>query len=118
MSCSIKKSGNIILTTSAGVLGSIYDEIMQILYEKNLTPNSQVDLFLEKLEECSFTLGGTPIDITNIFTKSKNIEQLLDVFTPAINRIKSKLINSVFEDLIKLNLELINYKEELESQGK
>lgn len=117
MSCSIKKNGQIIFRSSVSIFESLYHEIKELLTAENLKTNSEFDIFIEKLDETTFTLGGTSIDIAEIFNNSKNLELLINLLEKSIIKLKPQIRDFVLKDLLDFYFELKKYKEELETEG-
>lgn len=117
MSCSIEKNGQIIFRSSISIFESLYHEIKELVTVENLKTNSEFDIFMEKLDETTFTLGGTTIDIAEIFNNSKNLKILMDLLERSIIKLKPQIRDFVLKDLWNFYGELDKYKEELEAQG-
>ena len=118
MAGSIFKNKVEVFRSSVGVLECLYNEMNDVVEQEEVETNEEFDRFMEKLEETSFTLGGTLIDIQRIFTQSKNLDLLITLVERAIYVLRSQVREYVVEKLWKFHAELIKYKEELEAAGK
>ena len=118
MAASIFKNKVEIFRSSVSIFECLYHEMNDVVEQEGVETNEEFDRFMEKLEETSFTLGGTLIDIQRIFTQSKNLDLLITLVERAIYVLRSHVREHVIENLWKFHAELIKYQEELKAQGK
>ena len=118
MSCTIELKDKTILETSVGVFESLFHEFNNLKEKENLQINKEFELFMEKIDNAIFTLGGVCIDIEKIFHNSNNLELVIFLLEITINKIKYELRDRAIENLWKFHGELVKYKEELEALDK
>ena len=118
MAASIFKNDDEIFRCSIGIFDSLYNEMNDIVQQEEVETNKEFDHFMKELDETLFTLGGTLIDVEEIFTQSKNLDILISLVERVIYILRSQVQKYVVEKLWKFHAELIKYQEELKAQGK
>lgn len=118
MACNVKIGNKIILQATSGLIETLYYEFVEVVQQKKMAMNSDLENFIDKLQFSYLTLGGERFDIAEIITSSKNLQIIMSILELVIDIIKRELADFALKNLWNFYFELEKYKNELESQGK
>jgi len=116
MSTEIKINKKTALNKSSGVLEELYNEVNNIILQKQMVLNIELSEFMDVMNDFININGYLHID--DFITTSGNVQILLELLEPAINKLKKELPDFTINALWGFYKELMIYGDELRTQGK